>query len=632
MSAECSCVHEHDHGSGCGCGHAHAADKRSWWRLLSCAAVFFAGLTVTSVLSLPPFVQPLWLGAAMMPLLWPLLREAWEELRAWAIGENTLLVLAVFAAFILGEWVEGSMVLLLFVLGESIEHRAVAYSRRAIASLAAMTPDTALRVEKNGDTAVIPATQVAMGDILRIPPHSRVPVDCRVLVGESDVNTAALTGESLPVYCSVGSELLSGSVNGAGELTVEALRVNDESAAARILHLVEDAAAQKGASERFITRLARVYTPAVMLGAVIVAVLPPLFGGVWSVWIYRALALLVAACPCALVISVPLGFYAGIAAAARQGVLIKGGSFVEKLARVRVVAFDKTGTLTADVLHLDEVIVRGVTRDKALCIAAALETHSAHPAAKALCAAVSDELPAVADLRELPGLGVCATVEGHAYACGGARLMQRLDVSIERYPPAAAYLACDGVAVAAFMLSSALQDGATTAVTLLRKMGVSHLAMLTGDRMAAAQRVADAVGITDVRAELLPEDKLAAVRERQAAGFETAFIGDGINDAPVLAAADVGIAMGLGSPAAIETADVVLVAGGLSRLPTAVRLCRRMVCRVWGNIAFSLGVKAVVLTLAVLGIAPMWLAVFADVGVCILCVLNALRLLWRQRN
>ncbi len=618
--------HQHKHESGCGCHHEKT--RGGWWSLALCAGVFISGIVVTAVSSLPPFAQALWMAVAVVPLLPSLLHEAWEELCEKAVGENTLLFVALVASFAIGECVEGAMVLLLFVLGERIEHKAVNYSRHAISSLAAMTPDSALRIGADSTVSEIPATQVTVGDILRIPPHSRVPVDCRVLSGQSEIDASALTGESMPVYCTVDSELLSGCVNGAGELTVCATRITTESAAARIMHLVEDAAAKKGRSERFITRFARLYTPAVMFGALVVAIVPPLCGGAWNVWIYRALAFLVASCPCALVISVPLGFYAGIAAAARQGVLIKGGSFVETLARVRAMAFDKTGTLTTDMLALEKVIpVESVSSEGALRIAAALESHASHPVAKAICAAAEDVLPPVTNLQEVAGLGVTATVDGHIYACGGARLMRRLGASVSAFPDAAAYLYCDGEVLAAFIMTTTLQEGAVESIKALHARGVSRLVILSGDRQAAAQAVADAVGIDEVHGDLLPEDKLTALRTMQETGTATAFIGDGINDAPVLAAADVGIAMGLGSAAAIEMADAVLIAGGLTRLPRAVDISRRTVRTVRANIAFALGVKAIALLLAVFGVAPMWLAVFADTGVTVLCVLNALRLL-----
>ncbi len=620
--------HTHHDGDGCGCGHHHGESHGAWCRLGVCIVVFIVGLAATSAFPLHWLVQPVWMAGAIAPLVWSLIKEAGEELGERSIGENTLLLVAVVAAFAIGEWVEGAMVLLLFVLGENMEHKAMDYSRRTISSLAAMTPDTALRVEAGGEVTEISAAQVAVGDTLRIPPHSRVPVDCYVLVGESEVNTAALTGESLPVYCAVGNELLSGSVNGSGELTVKATRMNAESAAARIMHLVEEATAQKGRSERFITRFARIYTPAVMMGAILVAVLPPLCGGAWSVWIYRALAFLVASCPCALVISIPLSFYAGIAAAARQGILLKGGSFVEALARVQAVGFDKTGTLTTDHLQLERItLANGAKRDTALHIAAALETGSAHPIAKALCAVAGKDLPAVTQKQELAGLGVRGVIAGQDCACGGARLMERLGGSVAAFAPSPAYVWCDGEVIAALTFSAAMQEGAASSVEALRELGVSHMAMLTGDRDTVAREVAATVGIDDVRGDLLPEDKLAAVRQWRAAGLTTVFVGDGINDAPVLAAADVGVAMGLGSPAAIETADAVLVSGGLTHLPRAVRICRHTVRTVRTNIAFALGVKVIALLLAVLGIAPMWLAVFADTGVTVLCVLNALRLL-----
>ncbi len=632
-SHEHVCHHEQQdncHDSCChgDCGCHHAEEHGSWKRLVISVVLFSCGLLVTGLLSLPSWVQPLWLAVAIAPLVWSLLMEAVEEVGNCSVGENTLLMVAVVAAFIIGEWVEGALVLLLFVLGETIEHKAVEASRRTVSSLAAVTPDYAWRMDDTGAVAEIPAIHVVVGDILRVPPHSRVPVDCRVLHGDSEVDTAVVTGESLPVRCTVGDELLSGSINGAGELTVIALRKTEQSAAARILQLVEEAASKKGLSERFITRFARMYTPAVMAGAVMVAVVPPLFVGDWMTWIYRALAFLVASCPCALVISIPLCFYAGIAATARKGVLIKGGVFVEQLARVQAIGFDKTGTLTDDVLAVDTVSCYGdMTSDKALHIAAALENRSTHPIGRALCAAVDGDVSSVVDLQEVPGLGVRGVVDGADVACGGIRLMEQLGVDMTAFPLMPVYVWRGGEVIAAITLSAGLRLDAAPAIRDLRALGVSRLSMLTGDRLEAARVVADAVSLNDVKANLLPEDKLSIVQRWQQEGFVTAFVGDGINDAPVLMAADVGVAMGLGSSAAIETADAVLVSGGLAHLPRAVTMCRRTVHTVRANIAFSLAVKAVVLVLATIGLAPMWLAVFADTGVTVLCVLNALRLL-----
>lgn len=627
--------HGHEHGCGCGCGHDHEGGEEGFpWKLIVAAVLFLSGVIVTKWLlpTLPAWVAGVWMGAAAVLPLWPVLREAAEELRDRSLGENVLLVIAVVAAFAIGEWYEGTLVLLLFSLGELLEDKAMDYSRDKISSLAAVTPDSAVRLTADGEETV-PAEQVVVGDRLRVPPHTRVPADCVVLEGDSAVDASAITGESAPVSVTAGSRLMSGMLNGSGMLTVQVEHPASESAAARILQLVEDSVARKGQSEKFITRFARIYTPAVTAAAVLVAVVPPLFGGGWTDWLYRALVFLVASCPCALVISIPLSFYAGIAAAARHGVLLKGGCFVETLAKVQAFAFDKTGTLTTGELRLaGTVTAAGVDEAQALSLAAALEQHSAHPVAHAICAAVAGGECALEEVAELPGIGVKAQWQGHTVACGGLRLLQQAGIAPESLPAgmaeASAYLVQDGQVLAAFLTDFRLQEGAAELKEQLGKLGITRLEMLTGDRAAQAQAVAKAVGLTDaVHAELLPEDKLAEVKALQAEGLTTAFVGDGINDAPVLAAADVGIAMGLGSPAAIETADVVLVSGGLSRLAGAVRLCQRTVSTVHANIIFALGVKAAVLLLGVFGIAPMWLAVFADMGVTLIAVANSLRLL-----
>ena len=632
--------HHHEHGCGCGCGHDHGHGdeedgKKAWIVLAISTVLFLSGWLVGKFFSLPETVMPIWMAVAALPPLIPVLKEAFEELREdHTMGENTLLVIAVVAAFAIGEWFEGTLVLLLFTLGERIEDLAMDRSRETISSVAAVSPDTAWILDEHGESTEIPAEQVKVGDRLLVMPHSRVPVDCTVIDGTSEVDTSALTGESAPVAAMGGSVLLSGSVNGSGTLTVQALRENSESAAARILQLVEESAARKGRSEKFITRFARLYTPIVTALAVLVAVLPPLIsGGGWTTWLYRALVFLVASCPCALVISIPLGFYAGIAAAARQGMLIKGGCYVETLAKVRAAAFDKTGTLTTGTLTVADVAtVDGVTREQALAAAAALEDKLSHPAARAICAAAGDGVrPDVTDLRELPGLGVTATVEGHAAACGGERLLKQLGVETA-LPEATAYLVVDGKAVAAFVMEAQLQPGAKETIGALHDLGIDRLVMLTGDRQAEADRVAAQLSLgAEAYGGLLPEDKLHHVEELQKERT-TVFVGDGINDAPVLACADVGVAMGLGSAAAIETADAVLVSGGLSHLPDGIRLCRRTMLTVRENIVFALAVKALVLILAVCGIAPMWLAVFADMGVTILSVFNVLRLMLPYRG
>ena len=613
------------------CTHGHEeTDERHSTLLFAVAVILFlTGRILPGLFGWPEAVQAIWMAAAAILPFYPVLGEAIEELRDRRMGENLLMVIAVAAAFVIGEWSEGVLVLLLFRLGEWLEDKATDRSREAVAALSAVSPDTAF-VTRDGETVPIEAMAVEVGMMILIPPHTRVPVDCRVTDGESEADLSSLTGESLPQAVRAGDELPSGAVNGNGTLTAVCLRVNRESAAARILQMVEESAERRGKSEKFITRFAGIYTPAVTGAALLVAVLPPLlFSQEWTVWIRRALVFLVASCPCALVISIPLAFYAGIAAAARCGVLIKGGCHLETLARVRAIAFDKTGTLTTGELSLTRV--EATHPDAALALAAALERHCAHPAAHAIVSAAEKAVGAAAiaafgmtEIREIPGQGVIGKWDGHTVACGGTRLMTENGWAVPAQ--GAAYLAVDGAVSATFFMAATPQEGAAAAIKALADAGIRRLVMLTGDRESEAQAVAETVGLREFAADLRPEDKRDRIRGLQEGNTVTAFVGDGVNDAPVLAEADIGIAMGLGSPAAIETADAVLVSGGLSRLPEAIRLSRRVMRIVRENIALALGFKAAVLVLAVFGIAPMWLAVIADMGVTLVSVANVLRL------
>ena len=607
-------------------------DKAAWGRIAAAAVLFALGWLP----GLPQWAQVgLYALAAVLACV-EVAKDAWREWKTPLLGENSLLLIAVVAAFAIGEYGEGVLVTLLFAVGEQLEAYAVGKSRRQIEALAAIRPDRAWKLQPDGSAIEVDAETIEAEDILFLPPHQRVPVDCVVLDGASEVDTAALTGESMPVYVSAGAALLSGTMNGDAALKVRATARASASAAARILEMVSDSAARKGRSERFITRFARVYTPVVIGLAVLLAVVPPLLGaGSWTEWLSRGLVFLVASCPCALVISVPLGFYAGIGAASRRGVLIKGGRFVETLAHARAVAFDKTGTLTTGELAVTGVTCAGgMTEKEALALAAGLEIHSAHPIASAIVAyaAANGAEPVPADqVTERPALGTAAVVNGQTVLCGGRRLMDSEGVEVAELGDAPVYLAVDGIAEAAFTIQTVLRAEAAQAMRELRALGVERLTMLTGDRQSEAARVAREAGISEFSAELLPDGKREALRRlRQEAGV-TLFVGDGINDAPVLAEADAGVAMGLGSAAALEAGDVVLMAGNLRSLPEAVRLSRRVMGVVRFNIVFALAVKTAVLVLAAVGYAPMWAAVFADVGVSILSVLNSVRLL-RTKN
>lgn len=613
---------EHGH------GHSHGGEKEGFpWGLLIGAGCFL--LAFLPILPAPVSFL-LYLAAAVSAAL-PVARGAIAEMKGKSMGENVLLLIALVAAFAIGEAMEGAMVALLFTLGELLEDIAVGRSRHQIEQLAKIRPDRAFRVREDGTDEEILADAVEIGDMLRIPAHERVAVDCTVLSGESEIDASALTGESRPVYAGPGSTLLSGAMNGSGTLTVRADNRAESSAAARILDMVSESAARKGSSEKFITRFARIYTPVVTLLAVLLAVIPPLAGlGEWTDWIYRALVFLVASCPCALVISVPLSFYSGIGAASRKGVLVKGGRYIEALAKAKAAAFDKTGTLTTGKLAITRIdLAPGIDRVEALRLAALAEQHSPHPAALAIreeaAKAGDGDGTAAESLSELPGLGVSAVIKGKAVLCGGKRLMDANHIAVP-WADAAVYLAVDGKAAAAFQMESELHPDAAGALSRLHKLGVRKIAMLTGDRKAEADRIAGKLEVDEIHADLLPEGKLEALRALKQENGGVIFVGDGINDAPVLAEADAGIAMGLGSAAAIEAGDVVLTSGNLGKLPDAVRLSRQVMGVVRFNIAFALTVKAAVLILAAFGFAPMWAAVFADVGVSILSVLNAARL------
>lgn len=619
--------HEHGHGDGCGCGHDHGAgaDRGAVIRLIVSASLF-----VLSLIPQPYFWVTLLLSiAAVLPVGIPVLLEAVEEWKDRRIGENTLLLVALPAAFAIGEYREGAMVALLFALGELLEDLAVGRSNRALTALAEIRPDTAIRLNADGSRQEVEADDIRVGDRLLVPAHGRVAVDGIVLSGQSHMDTAALTGESLPVPVGEGDAVLSGSINGDGVLEMRATAAAGRSAAARVIELVAEASAQKGQSQRFITRFAARYTPAVMILAVLLTLIPVLCGGELTTWLYRSLVFLVASCPCAMVISVPLGFYAGIGAASKRGVLIKGGRYVEMLAAVKAVAMDKTGTLTTGVLTVEEAHwTAEVSEEEGKGLLLSVESLSAHPAAKALkqYAAGAAEQP-VTELRELPGLGVSALWQGKKVLCGNRRLLDERGI-VPISADAAVWLTVDGREAAAFTLGSVPRPEAAEAVKELHELGVDRVAMVTGDARAAALRTAEKVGIREVSADQMPEDKQRVLSALKQACGTAAFVGDGINDAPVLAMADVGVAMGFGSTAALEAGDVILMGDRLTQLPMAIRLSRRILRTVQVNVGFALLVKASVLVLAAFGLAPMWAAVFADVGVSMLCILNAMHLLW----
>ena len=544
------------------------------------------------------------------------------------IDETTLLTIAVIAAFALGEFVEAAMVTILFAVGEIVEEKAVSASRSDIAKLAQIRPDNAT-VLINGKEVVKAAEDVKIGSTIVVKPHERVPLDGVITKGNTTLDTSALTGESVPVDAEAGSEVMSGMINGNSLIEIKTTKEFGDSTAARIIKLVEDAAATKGQSEKLISRFAAVYTPIIILISIVVAIVPPLVGlGSFSTWIYRALVCLVASCPCAIVISVPLSYYSGLGASSKISVLIKGGKYIEALAKADAFVFDKTGTLTTGELSVNKVFAYGNhTSSEIIALAAACERYSSHPIAMAIKnKAEKENLPELSDYSEKAGQGVTAVYNGKALVCGGTKVLSdKQKVNAEK--TASVYVIYDGELIGAISVSDTLRPEAKSVIAELRKLGVKDSVMLTGDKKENAMDIANELKLDSYSAELMPSDKLEKLIDIKKNHKSVCFIGDGINDAPVLTASDCGFAMGFGSEAAIEAADAVLAAGNLKQLPLSVRIAKKVVATVKTNITFALGVKTIVIILAILGIAPMWLSVIADTGVSVLCVLYAARLL-----
>ena len=562
--------------------------------------------------------------------------------------ENFLMTIATFAAFGTGEIAEGVMVMLLYQVGEWFQQYAVGKSRNSISDLMDIRPDYAHLI-KDGEIQTVDPEDVAVGDTILIKSGEKVPLDGIVKKGESFLDTSALTGESVPRRISAGDEILSGCINGSGLLEIEVSKEFEESTVSKILDLVENASSRKAKAENFITKFAKYYTPIVVFGALVLAIIPPLagIGPGFREWIIRACTFLVISCPCALVISVPLGFFGGIGGAAKEGILIKGSNFIETLANVNTVVFDKTGTVTKGTFEVQKIqAVDGVAEDYVLECAALAESHSSHPIAGSLIAAYKNrtgkELSAekVSDVKEFSGMGVAAVIDGVEVFAGNDKLSAPDKAAVKFAMVDATgtvvHVALKGKYLGYIVISDEIKNGVTDAMTDLRKNGVSSLVMLTGDRKNIAEKVASSVGIDTVYSQLMPGDKVDKVEELIAAEDEKskgklAFVGDGINDAPVLSRADVGIAMGgLGSDAAIEAADVVIMDDRLSKIAKAIGISRRTIRIVRQNIVFALGVKGIFLVLGALGFANLWEAVFADVGVAFIAILNSMRTLYQR--
>ncbi|MBE6222255.1 MAG: cadmium-translocating P-type ATPase [Bacteroidales bacterium] len=569
---------------------------------------------------------------------WETLKEAVEGLfEGEALSEDFLMSIATLGALGIGfmpgaetQFPEAVFVMLFFQVGELFEELAEGRSRKSISHLMDIRPDAA-HVERDGKLETVKPEEVAVGEIILIQPGEKVPMDGIVLEGKSSLDTVALTGESVPRSVHEGDEILSGCVNQSGVLKVKTTKAFGESTASKILDLVENAASAKSKSESFITKFARIYTPIVVALAVLVAVIPSLITGEWVTWIYRGLLFLVVSCPCALVISVPLTFFGGLGGASRKGILVKGSNLLDKLSQVKTVVFDKTGTLTEGVFEVTAVHPEVIDQNELLHLAAHVERHSTHPIAMALRNAYPNEADdcQVEGIEETAGHGIIATVNGKKVAVGNSKLMEKVGAQWHPCEQSGTiiHVAIDGEYAGHIVISDRIKDDAAEGIQALKAAGVNKTVMLTGDQESVAAAVAQTLQVDEYHAQLLPADKVKEVEKLLAQGT-LAFVGDGINDAPVLTRSDIGIAMGaLGSDAAIEAADVVLMDDKPSKIATAVRIARRTIRIAKENIGLAIGIKVLVLVLAVLGLATMWMAVFADVGVTVLAVLNAMRAL-----
>ena len=607
--------------------------------------VISAGVMMAVLLLLPLDDKPILRFALfMIPYLtvgYDILRKAFKGImNRQVFDENFLMGVATIGAMALGEYTEGVAVMWFYQIGELFQSYAVGKSRQNISDLMDIRPDYA-NIEEDGQIEKVDPDDVEVGSTIVVNPGEKVPIDGVIIEGHTTLNTAALTGESIPADVKVGDEVISGCVNMTGVIKIETTREFEESTASKILDLVENATSRKSKSEQFITKFAKVYTPAVCYSALALAVLPPIIRLVigmqpmWGDWIYRALTFLVISCPCAIVVSIPLSFFGGIGGAGNQGILIKGSNFMETLSQVKTVVFDKTGTITKGNFVVSGVHHSTMEDKKLVELAALAEAHSSHPISRSLQEAYGKplDLGRVSDVTEYSGEGVVAVVDGKQVAAGNLRLMKRLGITAEdcHKVGTVVHIALDGEYAGHILIADELKGSASEAMKALAKAGVRRTVMLTGDKENVAQAVASEVGISEYHAGLLPADKVGHVEKLLASSTEKdrlAFVGDGINDAPVLGRADIGIAMGaLGSEAAIEAADVVLMDDDPLKIAKAIRIAKKCMRIVYENIYFAIGVKLACLLLGALGIANMWLAIFADVGVMVICVLNAIRCL-----
>ncbi len=615
------CGHDHQHNHSCGCGHEHRhRHSNELPEILIGAGLLISGLLLQALVK-PPFYIAAF-AAAYLLLGWKVLWTAGKHiLKGQIFDENFLMSIATLGAFAIREFPEAVGIMLFYRVGEYFEEQAVERSRRQIIDAADLRPQT-VTLESG---QIILAEDAKIGDVLTVRPGDRIPLDGVVLAGSGRLDTAPITGEPVPVGVQAGSHVLSGCINLSGVLTLRVEKPLQDSLVTRILHSVQEASASKPKIDRFITRFARIYTPIVVALAATTAVIPSLITGNWDYWVYTALSFLVMSCPCALVLSVPLAFFSGIGAGSRRGILFKGGLSMEALSKVRTVVMDKTGTLTVGAF----TVLEGSTELLALC--AACEQHSTHPIAQSILAeaqrrGIRPEAPET--LEELAGMGIRATLHGAQLLCGSEKLLTDCGIAVPKQAPGVTvvHIARDGRYLGAIRLGDRIKDDAKSAVSRLQRLGLFTV-MLTGDGAESAAAVAKELGIGAVYAQLLPHEKLEHLYQIRQEHGSVLFVGDGINDAPVLAGADVGAAMGSGADAAIEAADAVFMNPRVGAIPQAIRIARRTKAIAWQNVIFALTVKLLVMALGLLGFASMWAAVFADTGVAMLCILNSIRAL-----
>lgn len=608
--------------------------KKSLYRIITGAIIFVIASLIKSDI--------IWLQFSLFLISFLIvggdvvLRAAKNIIRGKVFDENFLMSLATIGAFFIGEYPEGVAVMLFYQVGELFQSYAVNKSRKSIATLMDIRPDYAN--VKNGDEIVRKdPDEVQIGDIIVIKAGEKIPLDSKIIEGTSMIDTSALTGESVPREVEVGNEILSGCINLNGVITAEVTKEYGESTVSKILDLVENATSKKSHSEQFITKFAKYYTPIVVIVAVILATVPPLIinGATFSDWIYRALSFLVVSCPCALVISIPLSFFGGIGGASRKGVLVKGSNYLEALARTEIVVFDKTGTLTKGVFNVQEVHPVGISSEDLLEITAYVESYSNHPISLSLKSAYAKEIDngRISDVEEISGHGVIASIDGKKVMAGNIKLMEKMDIPYFKGEliGTVVHVAVDGSYAGYIVIADEVKPDSSQAIKNLKKANIKQTVMLTGDNKAVASKVAKDLGLDKVYSELLPGDKVDKLEElfsHKSEKGKLAFVGDGINDAPVLARADIGIAMGgLGSDAAIEAADIVIMTDEPSKIATAIKISKKTLGIAQQNIIFAIGIKILVLVLSAMGVASMWAAVFADVGVTVLAIINSFRAL-----